>query len=144
MPTGPMLEDKVAVVTGIGPGMGRSIALALAREGADVILAARREERCNAVADEIRALGRVPLVVPTDIADPGQCDALVDTVLEQFGGVDIFVQNGHHPGDWSRGRRSRSRLVAHDHGDQLLRRAEAGAACRTRDGLAWRRPRRSS
>ncbi len=101
MPMGPMLEDKVAVVTGIGPGMGRSIAIALAREGADVVLAARRVERCNAVAEEIRELGRVPLVVPTDIADTGQCDAMVDAALEQFGGVDIFVQNGHHPGDWT-------------------------------------------
>ena len=99
MPDGPMLEDKVAVVTGIGPGMGRSIALALAREGADVVLAARREDRCNAVADEIRALGRVPLVVPTDISDPGQCDVMVNEALEKFGGIDIFVQNGHHPGD---------------------------------------------
>ena len=78
MPTGPMLEDKVAIVTGIGPGMGRSIALALAREGADVVLAARREERCDAVAEEVRDLGRIALVMPTDIADPGQCDELVD------------------------------------------------------------------
>jgi NAD(P)-dependent dehydrogenase (short-subunit alcohol dehydrogenase family) len=96
-----MLEDKVAIVTGIGPGMGRSIALAFAREGADVVLAARREERCKAVADEIRDLGRVPLVVPTDISDPAQCDVLVDATLEKFGGVDVFVQNGHHPGDWT-------------------------------------------
>jgi NAD(P)-dependent dehydrogenase (short-subunit alcohol dehydrogenase family) len=101
MPTGPMLEDKVAIVTGIGPGMGRSIALALAREGADVVLAARREERCNAVADEVRDLGRIALVVPTDIADTGQCDALVDAALGRLGGVDVFVQNGHHPGDWT-------------------------------------------
>jgi NAD(P)-dependent dehydrogenase (short-subunit alcohol dehydrogenase family) len=101
MPRGEMLEDKVAIITGIGPGMGRSIALAFAAEGADVVLAARREERCNAVADEIRDLGRVPLVVPTDISDPGQCDELVDATLEKFGGVDIFVQNGHHPGDWT-------------------------------------------
>jgi NAD(P)-dependent dehydrogenase (short-subunit alcohol dehydrogenase family) len=101
MPRGAMLEDKVAIVTGIGPGMGRSIALAFAREGADVVLAARREERCKAVADEIRDLGRVPLVVPTDISDPAQCDVLVDATLEKFGGVDVFVQNGHHPGDWT-------------------------------------------
>ena len=101
MPTGPMLEDKVAIVTGIGPGMGRSIALALAREGADVVLAARRQERCEAVADEVRDLGRIALVVPTDISDTGQCDALVDATVERFGGLDVFVQNGHHPGDWS-------------------------------------------
>ena len=101
MPTGPMLEDKVAIVTGIGPGMGRSIALALAREGADVVLAARRQERCEAVAEEVRDLGRIALVVPTDIADTGQCDELVDATVERFGGLDVFVQNGHHPGDWS-------------------------------------------
>jgi NAD(P)-dependent dehydrogenase (short-subunit alcohol dehydrogenase family) len=101
MPMVPMLEDKVAIITGIGPGMGRSIALTLAREGADVVLAARREQRCNAVADEIRELGRVPLVVPTDISNRDQCDRLVDATIEHFGGVDIFVQNGHHPGDWT-------------------------------------------
>jgi NAD(P)-dependent dehydrogenase (short-subunit alcohol dehydrogenase family) len=101
VPTGPMLVGKVAIVTGIGPGMGRSIALAFAREGADVVLAARRVERCEAVADEVRALGRTALVVPTDISDPSQCDALVDATLAKFGGVDIFVQNGHHPGDWT-------------------------------------------
>ena len=101
MPMGPMLEGKVAVVTGIGPGMGRSIALALAREGADLVLAARREERCNAVAEEIRDLGRIALVAPTDICETGQCDRLVAGTLAKFGGVDIFVQNGHHPGDWT-------------------------------------------
>jgi NAD(P)-dependent dehydrogenase (short-subunit alcohol dehydrogenase family) len=101
MPTGPMLEGQVAIVTGIGPGMGRSIALALAREGADLVLAARRQERCEAVAEEVRDLGRIALVVPTDIADPGQCDELVDATVERFGGLDVFVQNGHHPGDWS-------------------------------------------
>jgi len=96
-----MLEDKVAIVTGIGPGMGRSIALALAREGADVVLGARRQERCEAVAEEVRELGRIALVVPTDISDSAQCDALVDATVGRFGGLDVFVQNGHHPGDWS-------------------------------------------
>ena len=95
-----MLEGKVAIVTGIGPGMGRSIAVQFAREGAEVVLAARRKERLEAVADEVRALGKDPLVVPTDISDMGQCDALVDATVEHFGGVDVFVQNGHHPGDW--------------------------------------------
>ena len=91
----------MAIVTGIGPGMGRSIALALAREGADVVLAARRQERCEAVAEEVRDLGRIALVMPTDISDGAQCDELVDATVERFGGVDVFVQNGHHPGDWS-------------------------------------------
>jgi NAD(P)-dependent dehydrogenase (short-subunit alcohol dehydrogenase family) len=95
-----MLEGKVAIVTGIGPGMGRSIALAFASEGADVALAARSKDRLEAVGQEVRALGREALVVPTDITDPDQCDRLVDATVERFGGIDVFVQNGHHSGDW--------------------------------------------
>src|SRR5215831_6548586 len=91
---------KAAVITGVGPGMGRSIALGLARGGVDVVLAARRAERLEAVAAEIRALGRDPLVVPTDITDRASCQRLVDIAAERFGGIDILVQNGHHEGDW--------------------------------------------
>jgi NAD(P)-dependent dehydrogenase (short-subunit alcohol dehydrogenase family) len=91
---------KVAVVTGVGPGMGRSIALGLARDGVEVVLAARRAERLEAVAAEIRALGREPLVVSTDITDPEACRQLVAAAVERFGGIDILVQNGHHEGDW--------------------------------------------
>ncbi|KPM55184.1 short-chain dehydrogenase [Frankia sp. CcI49] len=99
---GPSLfgAGKVAVVTGIGPGMGRSIALGFARSGVDVVLAARRADRLAAVAAEIRALGREPLSVPTDITDAGACQRLVAAAVERFGGVDILVQNGHHEGDW--------------------------------------------
>ena len=94
-------EGKVAVVTGVGPGMGRSIVLGFARHGVDVVLAARRPERLEAVAVEVRALGREPLVVPTDITDRDACLALVDAAVDRFGGVDVLVQNGHHEGDWS-------------------------------------------
>jgi NAD(P)-dependent dehydrogenase (short-subunit alcohol dehydrogenase family) len=80
--------------------MGRSIALGLARGGVDVVLAARRQDRLEAVAAEIRALGREPLVVPTDITSPEACQRLVAIAAERFGGVDILVQNGHHEGDW--------------------------------------------
>ena len=95
-------EGKVAVVTGIGPGMGRSIALGFARGGVDVVLAARRVERLEAVAEEVRALGRDPLVVRTDITDRDACRSLVARAVERFGGVDFLVQNGHHEGDWAR------------------------------------------
>jgi NAD(P)-dependent dehydrogenase (short-subunit alcohol dehydrogenase family) len=80
---------KVAVITGIGPGMGRSIALGFARQEVDVVLAARRQERLDAVADEVRSLGREPLVVPTDITDRDGCRALMASAVERFGGVDF-------------------------------------------------------
>jgi NAD(P)-dependent dehydrogenase (short-subunit alcohol dehydrogenase family) len=80
--------------------MGRSIAIGLAQGGVDVVLAARRPERLEAVAAEIRALGREPLVVPTDITSREACQQLVTVATGHFGGVDILVQNGHHEGDW--------------------------------------------
>ena len=100
MPGSGMLAGKVAIVTGIGPGMGRSIALLFAEHGADVVLGARSKDYLAKVADEVSAFGRESLSVPTDISDPAQCDRLVDATIERFGGVDVFVQNGHHAGDW--------------------------------------------
>jgi NAD(P)-dependent dehydrogenase (short-subunit alcohol dehydrogenase family) len=93
-------EGSVAVVTGVGPGMGRSVALGLARRGVDLALGGLDEDTLGAVADEVRALGRDALVVPTDITDPDACNALIDAAVDHFGGVDILVQNAHHPGDW--------------------------------------------
>jgi NAD(P)-dependent dehydrogenase (short-subunit alcohol dehydrogenase family) len=94
-------HGDVAVITGIGPGMGRSIALGFAREGVDVVIAARRPERLESVADEIRALGREPLVIPTDITDETSCQELIGATVEHFGRIDHLVQNAHHEGDWT-------------------------------------------
>ena len=88
-----LLEGRVAIVTGVGPGIGREAALALAREGADVALGARTEERLREVAVEIEALGRKALVVPTNIAKEEECRAMADACVQAFGRVDALVQN---------------------------------------------------
>ncbi len=88
-----LLEGRVAIVTGIGPGIGREAALALAREGADVALGARTEERLREVAAEIEALGRKALVVPTNIAKEEECRAMADACVQAFGRIDTLVQN---------------------------------------------------
>ncbi|MCB9374073.1 MAG: SDR family oxidoreductase [Microthrixaceae bacterium] len=88
-----LLEDRVAIVSGVGPGMGRDISLAFAREGADVVLAARTAGKLEAVAAEVEALGRQALCVPTDITDEDQCRALADAAVDKFGRVDVLVNN---------------------------------------------------
>jgi NAD(P)-dependent dehydrogenase (short-subunit alcohol dehydrogenase family) len=88
-----MLQDKVVVVAGIGPGLGRSIALASAREGADVVLAARTASRLDEVAKEVAALGRRALAVPTDVADPEAVERLTEAALGEFGRVDALAYN---------------------------------------------------
>jgi NAD(P)-dependent dehydrogenase (short-subunit alcohol dehydrogenase family) len=91
---------KVAVVTGVGPDVGRSIALGFAGHAVDVVLAARQHDRIDSVAAEIRDLGREALAVPTDITEAAGCDRLIRAAVERFGGVDFLVQNAHHEGDW--------------------------------------------
>jgi NAD(P)-dependent dehydrogenase (short-subunit alcohol dehydrogenase family) len=88
-----LLADKVVVVAGIGPGLGRSIALASAREGADVVLAARTASRLDEVAKEVAALGRRGLAVPTDLTDPDAVQRLADATRDAFGRVDAMVYN---------------------------------------------------
>ena len=96
-----LLEGKVAVVSGLGPGMGRDISLALAREGADIVMAARREKRMLKCAEEIEALGRRSLSVQCDISDRSTCDALVEQVRTTFGRADILVNNAFSDGTYS-------------------------------------------
>ena len=76
------IDDKVALVTGAGRGIGRATAIALAENGADVALAARSEDQLEAVAEEIRKLGRRALVVPTNAAKTENLEAFDD----HFGG----------------------------------------------------------
>jgi len=93
-----LLKDKVAIVSGIGPGMGRDISIALARHGADVVLAARSQANLDPVAQEVEALGRRALAVPTDIAKADDCRHLVDAALRELGRVDILVNNAFKGG----------------------------------------------
>jgi NAD(P)-dependent dehydrogenase (short-subunit alcohol dehydrogenase family) len=93
-----MLEGKVALVSGLGPGMGRDITLTLAREGADIVMAARREKRMNKVAEEVEALGRKALCVATDVTDASACAALADAVRREYGRLDVLVNNAFSTG----------------------------------------------
>lgn len=87
------LDNKVALVTGAGKGIGAAIARGFAEAGADVVLAARTREDLEAVAADIEAMGRRALVVPTDVLDFAQLEALVEQALAAFGGIDILVNN---------------------------------------------------
>jgi gluconate 5-dehydrogenase len=87
------LAGKVALVTGAGRGIGRAIALGLAEAGADLVLAARSAEQIESVAAEVRALGRQALVVPTDVADGEQVEAMIERVGAEHGRLDVLVNN---------------------------------------------------
>jgi len=88
-----LLEGRRVIVAGVGPGLGRAAALAAARHGADVAIAARSADTLEAVADEIRALGRRALPVPTDLTRDGDCDRLVERTVDELGGVEGLVSN---------------------------------------------------
>lgn len=84
------LQGRVAVVTGGGRGIGKAVALAYAREGADVVVAARSRDEIEQTAHEIEMLGRRALPVQVDVCQVDQVNAMVDATLQRFGRVDIL------------------------------------------------------
>jgi NAD(P)-dependent dehydrogenase (short-subunit alcohol dehydrogenase family) len=89
----PLLKDKVIVLSGVGPGLGRALGAEAAKMGADLVLVSRTESRLEKMADVVRSFGRRALVVPTDITDEDSRAALVQRALDEFGKVDCLLNN---------------------------------------------------
>ena len=87
------LGGRVAIVTGGTRGLGHEIVLALAAAGADVVVSSRKQEACEEVAEEVRALGREALPHACHVGSWEQVDALADAAFERFGKVDVLVNN---------------------------------------------------
>ena len=86
-----LLEGKTVVISGVGPGLGREIALGAAREGANVVLGARREANLVTVAGDVEAVGGKAAYRTLDIVDPEQTAAIAALATETFGGIDALV-----------------------------------------------------
>jgi 7-alpha-hydroxysteroid dehydrogenase len=87
------ITDHVAIVTGAGRGIGAATSLALAEAGADIVLSSRTASQLEEVAERVRAVGRRALVVPADLSDLDAVSALADAAREEFGRLDIVVNN---------------------------------------------------
>ena len=88
------LQDKATVITGGDSGIGRAVALAYAREGADVLISYLNEhEDARETARLVEEAGRRAVLVPGDIADPAHCRAIVDKAVHEFGRIDVLVNN---------------------------------------------------
>jgi len=90
---GARLKDRVAIVTGAGRGIGREIALGLAREGAAVVAAARTLTEIESTAGEIVSRGGAAIAMPVDVSNAQQVDALARAALDRFGRIDVLVNN---------------------------------------------------
>ena len=86
-----MLQGKTVIVSGAGPGLGRETALVAAREGANVVLGARRQDNLESIAADVRAAGAKASYARCDITDKAQVQALVDTAAGEFGGIDAVI-----------------------------------------------------
>jgi len=87
------LEGKVTIITGAGTGIGKGMARAFAREGAKLIIASRNKANLEAIAGELRTEGATVLVAPTDVTDEAQVVALFEQTTQEFGRLDILINN---------------------------------------------------
>lgn len=97
-----ILKDKIVIVSGIGPGLGRELALGAAREGANLAIAARTASKLDEAEAAIYKLGLETevLKVPTDITDSAQCQNLVNQTLARFGRIDSLLNSAFNPGSF--------------------------------------------
>ncbi len=95
-----LLDGKVTLISGVGPGLGRDIALLFAEHGASVVLGARDEERLATIADEVHAAGGIATAVRLDVTDAGSCAAAVSAATDAHGRLDVLVNNAFHDGDF--------------------------------------------
>lgn len=97
-----LLKDKVAIISGVGPGMGQALARIAAAEGASVALAARNQAFIEQVRDEIIAQGGKAIAVACDVSDEAQCAVLAERTAAEFGGrVHGLINSAYYHGDWS-------------------------------------------
>jgi len=87
------LEDQIALISGAGTGIGKTIALKLAKAGANIVALARNAQRIENTVEEIRKLGVQAKAIPTDITQPGQVERAVEETISQFGKIDILCNN---------------------------------------------------
>lgn len=87
------IRGRTAIITGASRGLGKTISMALAREGANLVLAARSQEKLEEVASEVRKLGVRAITVPTDVSKESDLKQLVDAALAEFKTIDILVNN---------------------------------------------------
>lgn len=92
------LEGKAAIITGGDSGIGRAVALAFAREGADVLISYLEEEEADAreTAQVVEEAGKNAVKVPGDVAEEAQCQRIVERAIEEFGRIDVLVNNAAH------------------------------------------------
>ncbi len=87
------LDGKVAIVTGASSGLGVAFATGLAQAGADIAICARRVEKLEATKQAVEALGRRCVAVPADVANPEDCERVVQQTVEEFGHADVLINN---------------------------------------------------
>lgn len=96
-----LLQDKVIIISGVGPGMGRAMAKIATEQGAKVGLGARNQEFIDEVASEIDAAGGEAIALSTDVTDAQQCKALAEAVQSRFGRIDGLVNSAYNHGSWA-------------------------------------------